>query len=238
MAEEVPNEEVPNEEIPSEVPTKPEFCDDRFWDAEKNEINVESLHKSWLHANDKISGKKQAPEAYELQFSEDFNEELLTGVTSENPLVAQMMDVAKESDMSQENFNKLMNAMISSEIEDIRAVEEYKEQEMAQLGEHGKRRIKDLELWLDASLDKEDSAALKGVMNTSRAVEALEKLRSSMKTPSLVVDNELTDDQKLTHDELRDRQFAKDEHGNRKMQNPAYAKKWREDAAAANFRSQ
>ena len=143
MAEEVPNEEVPNEEIPSEVPTKPEFCDDRFWDAEKNEINVESLHKSWLRANDKISGKKQAPEAYELQFSEDFNEELLTGVTSENPLVAQMMDVAKESDMSQENFNKLMNAMISSEIEDIRAVEEYKEQEMAQLGEHGKRRLKD-----------------------------------------------------------------------------------------------
>lgn len=234
MSEEQQQEEQSQEQ---EQVAKPEWADDRFWDGEKGELRVEDIHKSWSHANEKLSGKKQAPEAYELGFSDDFDASMLEGLDSENALISSMMDIAKESDMSQEGFNNLLNTIVGSEIEELKAVEENRTQEMALLGDNGKQRVKDITLWLDATLGKEESDALKSLMNTAKSVEALEAIKSAAKGPSLKVDEDLTDGDTQSHDELRKRQFAKDDNGNRLMQNPNYAKQWREDAAAANFRA-
>ena len=219
----------------SQIAAKPEYVDERFYNAETGEVNHEDIHKSWKHASDKLAGKKQAPEAYEMGFSEDLAEEYREDFGADNPLIAKVMEVAKESDMSQEAFNTLLNTIAGNEIEIAKAMEATQQAEFTALGEHGAKRVKELNLWIDATLDKELADGLKGSLTTAKSVEAIEKLKESLKTPSLKTG--LDDVDHNTHEELRARQFAKDDNGNRMMQQPGYAAKWRADAAAANFRA-
>jgi len=236
VTEEVVSEET-TEQTTEEttIAEKPEWCDDRFYNAETGEVRLEDLHKSWKHANDKISGKKSSPEAYELNFSEDIPKEMLEGLDNESEFIQELMSIAKESDMSQEGFEKLLNLQAKDELEQVEAMKAEREAEMSSLGKHSARRVKDVTLWLDAQLPEAQADALKAVINTAGAVEALEGLILGTRNAKVPME-ELPSDVVSIHDDLRKRQFAKDEHGNRLMQNPEYAAKWRNDAAAAGFK--
>jgi hypothetical protein len=212
----------------------PEWADKRFWDEEKGELRVEDIHKSWKSAQDLISGKSPSPDAYELNFGEDVPEEMLEGLTADNDYVKSMMEIAKDSKMSQENFDKFIGLQVIDELGKIEAVKAEREVQVKALGEHGARRIKDAQLWLDASLPDTLSSELKGLLTTSASVEAIEGLIKASRgviLPAEPLTGEIVD----IHSDLRKRQFAKDDNGVRLMQNADYANKWRDDAAAANF---
>ena len=220
------------------VNPKPEWCDDRFYDAKTGDVRYEDIHKSWTHANETLSGKRLAPDAYELGISKEFDKEMLEGIDGEHPVIKSMMDIARKSDMTQDNFNEVLNLFIGTDIAELEEAERFKEREMASLGEHGTRRLNDIHGFLDANLEKEHSAGIKDVLNTAASIEAIEKLIAGTKAPSLNIDSELTGEQVASHDELRKRQFAKDDFGNRLFStNPAYRKQWQEDAAAAGFKA-
>jgi len=197
-------------------------------------VRAEDVHKSWKHASDKLSGKKSAPDAYEFNFSEDIPEELLEGLDSESDYVKSLIEIAKDSDMDQEGFDRLLNLTAKDEFEKEQAVQAEKARELDALGEHASRRIKDVKLWLDASLPSHLADALKGAANSAAIVEAMEGLISSTKNPTLPKED-LSSEVVSIHDDLRKRQFAKDENGNRLMQNKAYAQAWRDDCAASGF---
>jgi len=235
MSEPAPVEPIEPVE-PVEPIERPEYIPEKFWDAETGQARLEDTFKSYTALEQKMAGKKQAPEAYELGFDESFDKELLEGLDGENEIIKGMMDIAKDNDLSQDGFNKILNLVIGAEISEMKEIEEYKKNEMAQLGEHGNKRITDIKAWIDATLDKELADGLKATMSTAKAVEALEKLKEASKAPSLKVGDDLDPSIVATHDDLRKRQFAKDEFGNRLMQNPEYRKKWQADAAAADYR--
>ena len=217
---------------------RPEYVPEKFWNNETKEVRLEDAFKSYTHLEQKMSGKAQAPETYELGFSSDFDKTMLEGLDAETPLIANLIEIAGKSDLSQDGFNGILNAIVGSELEQIAAVEEIKKQEMALLGDHGPQRIKDMQLWLDATLPEDEAAALKGLMNSAKAIEALEIIKKSTQKPGLNPgDDDLDNDDVQSHEELRKRQFATDENGNRLMSNPAYRKQWQADAAAANFRA-
>lgn len=238
MSEEQQQEqEQTQEQEQQQIAERPEHIPEKFWNAETGEPRLEEAFKSYTHLEQKMSGKSKAPEAYELGFSEDFDAEMIEGIDSEDPLIKSMMEIAKENDLGQEGFNKFLNAFIGSEIEDMKAFQAEREAEMNALGENKDQRIKDIKLWLDATLDKETATGLKASMTTASAVEGLEKLKEATRAPSLNVGDDLSSEMIDSHAELKERQFAKDANGNRKMSDPAYAKRWREDAAAANYRA-
>ena len=114
---------------PAPVAAKPDWADERFWDKEKNELRVEDIHKSWKHANDKISGKKQAPDKYELALPDTIPKEFTEGL-DDHEFVANLKTFAKENDLSQEAFSKLMTDLVSKEVEDLKAMEDLKKSEM------------------------------------------------------------------------------------------------------------
>lgn len=225
------------EQQQQQVVAKPEWADDRFWDKEKNELRVEDIHKSWKHANDKISGKKQAPDAYAIELGDDIPKEYIEDITDDDALVVSMKEFAKENDLSQAAFNKLMANIVGRDVGDFKALEDARKAELAQLGEHGPRRIKELSLWLDATLDAEEAAGLKAMMSSAKAVMALEKIKDASKPPSLKTPEGIPPDEMAAHAELKKKYLAKDEFGNRLMQNPQYAAQWREEAARANYKA-
>jgi hypothetical protein len=226
-------------EVPVEpqIAAKPEWADARFYNTKTGELNVEDIHKSWSHANDVLNGKKQAPESYELQFNEDVPKEYQEGFDADDDLVKNLLEFSKEKDLSQEGFKELLGLFTGSELEDNRAADAYHEAEMKQLGEHGPRRIKDIELWLDANLDEEGAKALKETLTSAASIEALEKLKYHSRAPQQPNGNDVLPDNHSDHDALRAEYQSKDEFGNRVMQDPKKLADWRNRAAAANFQA-
>jgi hypothetical protein len=220
---------------PVEPIERPEYIPEKFWDGEKGEARLEDAFKSYTALEQKMAGKKQAPEAYELAFDDSIEKEFVEDITADDDLVKGLMDIAKESDMSQEGFGKLMSLIVGSEVAQLKEMEEARKNELAALGEHGSKRIKEMNAWIDSNLDKDLADALKASMTSAKAVEAMEKIKESSKAPSLKAGDDLDPSLVATHDDLRKRQFAKDEFGNRLMQNPEYRKKWQQDAEAANY---
>ena len=116
VTEEVVSEET-TEQVTEDttIAEKPEWCDDRFYNAETGEVRLEDLHKSWKHANDKISGKKSSPDAYELNFAEDIPKEMLEGMDSDSEFIQELMSIAKESDVSQEGCERWLKLQAKDE---------------------------------------------------------------------------------------------------------------------------
>jgi len=158
-------------------------------------------------------------------------------VNDDDELVVNLKAFAKENDLSQAAFNKLMNSIVGRDVGEYQALESARKAEMMALGEHGPRRIKELSLWLDANLDAEEAAGLKAMMSSAKAVMALEKIKDAAKPPSLKNPDTIQPDDATLHLELKKKYLAKDEFGNRLMQNPNYAAQWREEAARANYKA-
>lgn len=216
---------------------RPDYIPEKFWNAETGQARLEEAFKSYTSLEQKMSGKKQAPEAYALEFDESIDKKMLEGIDQENESYKSLAAIAKEFDLPQAGFNKLMNMLVSSELAEIKMAEEVKAAEIKALGENAGRRIKDLQLWLDASLEKELAEGLKLTLTTAAGVQALEALKDKARAPSLKPDETAVLDDAALHDDLRQRYMAKDDNGNRKMRDPAYAKAWRDDAAAANYKA-
>lgn len=215
---------------------RPEYIPEKFWDAEAGQPRLEDVFKSYTSLEQKMSGKKKAPEKYELALDGELAD-YAKGIDAEDALFKSLQEIAKESDMPQEGFNKLITAILGDELAGMRELETKKAAEMKALGENAKQRIKDMTDWLDANLDEGHAKALKGMMTTAASIEALEKIKEGARPQSLKIDDEFTGgSQEDINRELQKRYMAVDEHGGRLMRNKEYAAKWRADAAKFNYK--
>ena len=218
-------------EAAAEIAERPEWCDERFYDAETGVVNTENIHKSWKHANDKMSGKNTAPEAYDIVMPEGIEGD----IDAESDFFQQVSEIAKKSGMDQESMNGLIAAYAGNMAQEQAFIAETKAAELAALGDNGQRRISDVNNWLSAQLPEGQAEALQNSVTTAGAVEALEALMSKGKGPSLVQDNVVSADDAATHEELNARFLAKDDQGNFKRQDPKYRRQFEQDAAAAGW---
>jgi len=162
-----------------------------------------------------------APEEdYVLTMPEGMDAEFMEG----NPALDGFKEVAKEMNLSQEAFDKILGKYLEAE---AAMTGTSVEQEMKALGDNADRRLKDLADFGSANLSKEDYEAFRAVASTAAGVTVLEAMKSLTKEHKLPGDGEhVPGNTGMTPEILKEMMAKKDDNGNRLMSlDPAYKKK-------------
>jgi hypothetical protein len=136
--------------------------------------------------------------------------------------------MAKESGMNQDMANKLVGMFVESQYADGLASGEAETarqaEEMTKLGDNAQQRISNIENWSRANLTPEQAEGLQDAATTAAGVQAIEALIAKSKNAPMQT-SDVNPASAISMEELTNLQFAKDEHGNRKMQtDPEYRK--------------
>ena len=168
-----------------------------------------------------VSGMIGAPEGdYEMTMPEGIEGEFVDG----DPLMSNFVEVAKEMNLSQESFDKILHAYLNGE---AGLMQTSIDSEMKALGENADRRLQDLSDFGLANLDQETYDGFRALASTATGVKVLESMMA------LTKDHKIPDGNNLHHNNsgetpqsLKEMRAKKDDHGNLLMSmDPAYRKK-------------
>jgi len=207
----------PQEETPEHITEDTEEVEQETIYADKFK-SVSDLEKSYKELQSAFSKKlgsfEGAPEEYEL--NEEFYEAL---PETDREIVDFVKEWGKEHQLSNKGLQDLVTSYSEkqAEIEEARIQNEFKK-----LGKDADIRLKNMEDFLRTNLGEAETEALAANMNDANAIQAIEKLISMTKAPKPA---EHGSTREYSVDEVKAMRFATDEHGNRKMQDPAYRKK-------------
>ena len=188
--------------------SRPEYVPEKFWDTDRNEIKVEELSASYNSLEKKLGMRTDElsnqirtdieqerlgslPEKYEIvmpEIPEDINIE----VNEEQELLKEWSNICKDNNLSQEVFNRGVNAFVNNEIAGLPNIES----EMEVLGDNAKSRLEAAELWSKKYLSNEAYDAMSKLATTAEGVKAIEEIMNITKSKPLpnantVVDAEL-----------------------------------------------
>lgn len=205
-----------------DAPTAPEWLLGKYHTEGKS---VEEATTEQAKAYNELSGKfgafTGAPEEYAIALSEELTE---AGVTmdKDDPMVEAAMKFAKESNMSQEGLNGMLNLYATQIAAEQQADTDYKAEQMAALGPSGESRIENIQQWAGKNLDAETVTSLEGMATSVESVKAIERLISMTRGAAVDVDNTAPAGG-AGAEEVAAMQFEKDDHGNRRIQtDPAF----------------
>jgi len=236
MSEEAIEGGADNAAIVADAIERPENVPEKFWNNETKSVNNDQVLESYNQLSGKFGAFTGAPESYEFALSEQLTE---AGVelSSDDPLITEFTEMAKDSNMSQDMANKLVNMFVESQYADGIAGGEAETarvaEEMGKLGDSAQQRVSNIDNWAKANLTPEQAEGLQDAATTAAGVQAIEALIAKSKNAPMQT-GDVNPASAVSRQELEALQFAKDDNGNRKMQtDPAYAKMVRQKFAEA-----
>lgn len=174
--------------------------------------SVSALEEGYKNLHSKFGAFTGAPEAYELGEGVEYN--------ADHPLLSTVQEIGKEIGLNNEGYQKLVGAWMDYE---TNAIEEQKAAELEALGPNAKERLQNLSDWMGANLSEDDVAVLTDNMSSAALVTAMENMIAKTKGQKMA--DETVKPASIDADKVRAMRFAKDEFGNRKMNDPAYRAK-------------
>jgi hypothetical protein len=169
---------------------RPDWLEESFYDPEQKGIRVEALGQSYRELRGKFSQKTDAiraellaeqrrgvpetPDKYEVAMPSDG---LPPGFEfappkGDDPLLTETRAVLHELGAKPEQFNRLVGALVQSQIAAMPNVEA----ERAKLGEGAPQRIAAVDAWLARRLDENEYRAVANGLTTADGILALEKM--------------------------------------------------------------
>lgn len=181
--------------------------------------------KAYTELSSKFGAFTGAPEDYEISLSEELTESGIT-MDKDDPMVQEAMKFAKESNMSQDGLNGMLNLYAMQLASEQQADVDFKAEQMNALGPQGESRIKNIQQWAGKNLDPEMVSNLENMATSVESVKAIERLISM--TRGAPVDADDTNaNPGATAEDVKAMQFEKDEHGNRKINtDPEFRKRY------------
>lgn len=230
----VDNTDVNTEDTQSAEETQPayDFVLDKYRAEGRSEDEALQLQaKSYKELQSRFGSFTGAPEEYEASISDELKEagvELL----ADDPLMTGAMEIAKDLNMNQEGFNKLVQLYAENQLADFKAMEEQRAAEFEALGKNANTRIEGVSKWIDANMDGETGEGLKTLLQTAAGFKAVEQLIAKTQ-PASVSTPDVSSAPSITESEVRDMQFAKDEFGNRRINtDPAFRREYQKKMEA------
>tara|TARA_Y100001938_G_scaffold93430_1_gene128066 strand:- start:223 stop:972 length:750 start_codon:yes stop_codon:yes gene_type:complete len=187
---------------------RPEYVPEKFWDTDRNEIKVEELSASYNSLEKKLGmrtdelskqirtdieqeAKTAVPEKYEIVMPE-IPKEINVEVNEEQELLKEWSNICRENHLSQDVFNRGVNAFVNNEIAGLPDMKA----EMEVLGDNAKSRLEAAELWTKKYLSNEAYDTMSKLASTADGVKAIEEIMNITKSKPLpnantVVDAEL-----------------------------------------------
>ena len=170
------------------VVSKPEYVQDKFWDVDRKEVNLENLASSYNALEKKLGSRtedlskqirqdmelerlKNAPEAYKVNLPE-IPENVDVSVSDDMEIVQWWKETAKKNGLSQDQFDEGVSMFINnavSALPDINA-------EMQNLGDNAKERIEAAELWSKKNLSPSAYSTFSSIAATADGVKAIEEI--------------------------------------------------------------
>tara|TARA_R110000765_G_scaffold12556_3_gene38690 strand:+ start:91 stop:822 length:732 start_codon:yes stop_codon:yes gene_type:complete len=175
-------------ETTTEQNEMPEYVPEKFWNKDLNEINVEEMGASYKalekrlgQRTEELAGtireevladiKGTAPEAYEIQLPE-LPEGVNIDVDPEQPLLQWWEQTARSKGLSNEDFNKGIEAFVNNEV----AALPDRDTQISLLGENANVRIESADLWAKKNLSENSYDAIVNLANTADGVKAIEEI--------------------------------------------------------------
>ena len=175
-------------ETTTEQNEMPEYVPEKFWNKDLNEINVEEMGASYKalekrlgQRTEELAGtireevladiKGTAPEAYEIQLPE-LPEGVNIDVDPEQPLLQWWEETARSKGLSNEDFNKGIEAFVNNEV----AALPDRDTQISLLGENANVRIESADLWAKKNLSENSYEAIVNLANTADGVKAIEEI--------------------------------------------------------------
>jgi len=173
--------------------SKPEFIQDKFWDAERNEVNLENLASSYNSLEKKLGSRtedlskqiredlemeklKSAPEEYKVNLPE-LPENVDVTVSDDMEIVQWWKDTAKKNGLSQEQFDQGVEMFVNNAIATLPDMNA----EMQKLGDNAKERVEAAELWSKKNLSPESYQTFSNVASTAEGVKVIEEIMKMTK---------------------------------------------------------
>lgn len=173
--------------------TIPEYAPEKFWDKDKNELNVEELGMSYKALEKKLGQRtdvlykeleedyankmsSQAPEEYvipELELPEGVN----VDINTEEPMLQWWADTAKKAGLSQEQFAEGIKQFVNNEIAGLPDIQAEKEL----LGDNADQRIESANLWAKKNLTPDSYDAISQFAAKADGVKVIEELMNLTK---------------------------------------------------------
>jgi hypothetical protein len=211
MADDNANAPVATEES-SEV-TKPEYVQDKFWNAESNQVNIENLASSYNSLEAKLGSRtedltkqirtdieaeklKNVPESYKLNVPEMDNTKLT--INEDMPIVKWWGETAKEAGLSQEQYDNGVKAFVNNAVANL----PNPELEKQKLGDNGKERVEAASMWSKKHLSEEAYNTVQDLASTADGVKVVEELMKLTKDSTMPTSNTAIDAQ-ATQDDLK-----------------------------------
>ena len=168
--------------------SKPDYVQDKFWNKDTNEINIEELSSSYNSLEKKLGArtedlskqiredianevKANVPEKYEINMPE-IPENIQMDINPEMPLLQWWSETAKAKGLSQDEFNKGIEAFVNNEISSLPDTDNEREL----LGENANQRIEAADLWSKKNLSSDSYEAIAEFASTAKGVKALEEI--------------------------------------------------------------
>lgn len=180
----------------SEV-TKPDYIQDKFWNAERNEVNLENLASSYNSLESKLGSRTEdltkqirtdieneklqnVPEEYKLNIPElDSNVSL--EINNEMPIVQWWNETARNSGLTQEQYDEGVKVFVENATANL----PNPDLEIQKLGDSGKERIEAAELWSKKHLSPDAYNAISSFAATAEGVKALEEVMKLTKDSNM-----------------------------------------------------
>ena len=197
----------------SETVERPEYVAERFWNAETNEADYESMGKSYNELNSKFGGFTGAPKDGYAPFE---------GYEEGDEMVNAFTEWARNGNMSQDMLNdgfKILAAQTGVNTEVT------VENELAKMGDNAQKRLDKVDGYLRNNLPSDRYDKYTELTKTALGVEFLEEFMVDTAQPKLSTGGDMGG-AGLTRAEVDKEAFKKDEHGNYlRSVDPAYDKK-------------
>lgn len=170
------------------VVSKPEYVQDKFWDVDRKEVNLENLASSYNALEKKLGSRtedlskqirqdmelerlKNAPEAYKVNLPE-LPENVDVSVSDDMEIVQWWKETAKKNGLSQDQFDEGVNMFINNAISSLPDINA----EMQNLGDNAKERIEAAELWSKKNLSPSAYSTFSSIAATADGVKAIEEI--------------------------------------------------------------
>lgn len=143
---------------------------------------IEDQAKAYVELEKKLGSFQGAPEEYELSIPEGVADLTAEDLGFDERLSA-VKSVAKELNMSQDGFTKLVHAFIAAD-QQMNTVNV--QRELAALGADAPARIQDIATFYGKSFDQDDFTIVREIAKTADGVQFLERAMQKMRNVSTI----------------------------------------------------
>lgn len=171
------------EEADSDEPAleRPDYYPEKFWD--EDGPDVEKLAKSYAELEKQFKqGKHKAPEEYDLSSLEN------AGLYAEDDVMGIYKDWAKDNGISQQAFEELAQAVLSTAQEGQEEMTVNHQEEMNKLGERAQEKIQMAErLLIKAPLSNNEREAMSNSLNSADSINAFLKYHQAITNENIPI---------------------------------------------------